>query len=234
MKPLLAESEDKHALETLGRASVQIVHDLKNQLNGLKLYATFLRKRMEKTERAEDELDTIRKLIAGLDRTAEDLSMISEYGHPVHIHTQPVIDLQLMLAGVAANVNARLTNSPRTTGALAGPIVIVSEPGPLNGEFDSAALEHALKAITIGALKMMNNKAREGALNVQLRVEQNATGRDGLIEWEVTDTIDADIFHSFAGSEAIRMSLAARVVEAHGGSAECGGDTLRVRLPLAK
>ncbi len=67
MKPLLAESEDKQSLEALGRASVQIVHDLKNQLNGLKLYATFLRKRMEKTERTEDELDTIRKLIAGLD-----------------------------------------------------------------------------------------------------------------------------------------------------------------------
>ena len=86
MKPLLVESEDNHSLEALGRASVQIVHDLKNQLNGLKLYATFLRKRMEKTERAEDELDTIRKLIAGLDRTAEDLSMISEYGHPIHLH----------------------------------------------------------------------------------------------------------------------------------------------------
>ena len=27
---------------------MQIVHDLKNQLNGLKLYATFLRRRIEK------------------------------------------------------------------------------------------------------------------------------------------------------------------------------------------
>jgi len=30
------------------------------------------------------------------------------------------------------------------------------------------------------------------------------------------------------------MSLAARVIEAHGGIAECQGGTLRVRLPLAK
>ncbi len=76
MKPFLLESNDNEALRTLGRASVQIVHDLKNQLNGLKLYATFLRKRMEKTGRAEDEIDTIRKLIGGLDRAADDLSMI--------------------------------------------------------------------------------------------------------------------------------------------------------------
>jgi len=78
MKPLLSESEDKDTLWALGRASVQIVHDLKNQLNGLKLYATFLRKRLEKNERPTDELETVNKLIAGLDRTASDLSMIAE------------------------------------------------------------------------------------------------------------------------------------------------------------
>jgi hypothetical protein len=160
--------------------------------------------------------------------------MISEYGHPVHIHSQPGIDLQVMMAGVAANVNAGLAGSPRTTGALAGPLVIVSESSALVGEFDSAALANALKSISTGALKMMNNKAREGALNIQLRVETNGAARDGLIEWAVTDPIDSDIFHSFAGSDGIRMSLAARVVEAHGGSAECHGGTLRVRLPLGK
>ena len=82
MKPLLSESEDNDALQALGRASVQIVHDLKNQLNGLKLYATFLRKRMEKGGRPADELETIKKLIAGIDRTAESLSLLSDFGAP--------------------------------------------------------------------------------------------------------------------------------------------------------
>ena len=76
MKPLLSESEDNRSLQALGRASVQIVHDLKNQLNGLKLYATFLRKRLEKGERPADELETVGKLIAGIDRTAADLSLL--------------------------------------------------------------------------------------------------------------------------------------------------------------
>ncbi len=234
MKPLLVESKDKHSLEALGRASVQIVHDLKNQLNGLKLYATFLRKRMEKTERPNDELDTIRKLIAGLDRTADDLSMISEYGHPVHLHRQPGIDLHAVMVGVATNLNASLNSSPRTTGALAGPVVIVSEPAPLVGEFDSAAIANALKSISSGAVKMMNKKARAGALNIRLIDETSASGRAAVIEWELKDDVDHDIFHSFAGSEAIRMSLAARVIEAHGGTAECEGGTLRVRLPLTQ
>ena len=213
---------------------MQIVHDLKNQLNGLKLYATFLRKRMEKTERAEDEIDTIRKLIAGLDRSAEDLSMISEYGHPIHLHRQPKIDLQVLITGVATSLNAQLNSSPRTTGALAGPIVIVSEARQLAGDFDSAALGNALRSISTGALKMMNSKAREGELNIRLREEPNEGGRDGLIEWKLMDRVDHDVFHSFAGSESIRMSLAAKIIEAHGGTAESKDDTLRVRLPLAK
>ena len=74
MKPLLSPPQDSNSLQTLGRASLQIVHDLKNQLNGLKLYATFLRKRMEKNEHRADEMETLNKLIAGLDRAAADLS----------------------------------------------------------------------------------------------------------------------------------------------------------------
>ena len=70
MKPLLSEYQDKESLWALGRASVQIVHDLRNHLNGLKLYATFLKRRMEKGDRPVDELETVNKLIDGLDRTA--------------------------------------------------------------------------------------------------------------------------------------------------------------------
>ena len=234
MKPLTTESRDNHSLAALGRASAQIVHDLKNQLNGLKLYATFLRKRMEKTERPEDELDTIKKLIAGLDRTAEDLSMISEYGQPLQLRLQPGVDLQTIMAGVARDLNARLSASPRTTGALAGPIILAPQAAPLLGEFDHAALGDALKSISSGALKMMNNKARDGALKIDLKDEANEAQRAGLIEWEIGDPAPTDIFHSFAGSDSIRMSLAARVIEAQGGSAECDGATLRVRLPLQK
>ena len=52
MKPLLSETQDSDSLQTLGRASLQIIHDLKNQLNGLKLYATFLRKRLDAADKA--------------------------------------------------------------------------------------------------------------------------------------------------------------------------------------
>ncbi|MDQ2922171.1 MAG: hypothetical protein M3R52_11250 [Acidobacteriota bacterium] len=229
MKPLLSESQDKESLWVLGRASVQIVHDLKNQLNGLKLYATFLRKRMEKAERPADELETVNKLIGGLDRTAADLSMIVQYGQPLALKKQPGIDLQKIMREVAAGLNS----SPRATGALAGPVVIDSEAAPLVGEFDSAILADALKSISLLAMKMITSTAREeSALRIHLRGEAIEARRDGVIEWRVFDSSDHDPFHSFAGSDEIRMSLAAKAIEAHGGSAEGHNGSLRVRLPL--
>jgi signal transduction histidine kinase len=228
MKPLSLESEDNDALRALGRASVQIVHDLKNQLNGLKLYATFLRKRIEKTERPADELETVKKLIAGLDRTAADLSMIVEYGHPIELKKQAGIDLEKIMREVAVSLNDR----PPVTGALVGAIVHDGS-APLVGEFDSVLLAAALKSISLSAMKMLTNKAREASLEIHLKGEALETRRDGVIEWRVFDSSDHDPFHSFAGSNEIRLSLAARVIEAHGGSAQRQNGALCVRLPLA-
>ena len=234
MKPLLTETRDNDALQALGRASVQIVHDLKNQLNGLKLYATFLRKRMEKGDRPADELETINKLIAGLDRTARDVSLIVEYGRPLNLKKQLGTDLEKLAREVAAALNAEnLTNRPPVTGGLAGSIVVDAESGPLIGEFDRGLLGEALKWISISAMKMLNNKTPSGSLAIRLKKAALESTRAGVIEWSVFDPSEHDPFHSFAGSNEIRLSLAARIIEAHGGSATRQNGLLCVRLPLA-
>jgi nitrogen fixation/metabolism regulation signal transduction histidine kinase len=236
MKPLLSESEDHEALRILGRASVQIVHDLKNQLNGLKLYATFLKKRLEKSERSAEELDTINKLIAGLDRTARDASMIAEYGRPLQLKKQPGTDLEEIMRQIATGLNAESPGeSPAATAAgdTRRSVVINTVPAPLLGEFDPALLADALKSISLGAMKLLTTKV-EGALQIHLRHEAHESKRDGVIEWKVGDLSDHDPFHSFAGSNEIRLSLAARVIEAHGGSANRGNGALCVRLPLGQ
>jgi len=83
---------------------MQIVHDLKNQLNGLKLYATFLRRRIEKSERPGDEQETVEKLINGLNRAAEDLSLIVRYGQPVELKKQAGVDVNKLLQGACGEV----------------------------------------------------------------------------------------------------------------------------------
>src|ERR1700741_5065062 len=104
MKPLSTRTADGSTLQELGRASIQIVHDLKNQLNGLKLYATFLRRRIEKSERPEDEMQTISKLIAGLDRAANDLSTIVEYGREIDLKKQSATDIKKVIGSVCSHL----------------------------------------------------------------------------------------------------------------------------------
>ena len=221
MKPLLSESQDAEALQELGRASVQIVHDLKNQLNGLKLYATFLRKRMEKTERPADEQETIGKLIAGLERAAADMSALVRFGRPLELRRQPGVDL--------AKIVSNLSNGDDSGEAVS----LHAEPGTFEGEFDVASLTEALKIITAGALNL-NRPDDNGALQIHLRPEESAGQKTALIEWRSVSTNETDLFHSFAGSDALRMSLAAKIIAAHGGEAEQQADALRVRLPLQK
>jgi nitrogen fixation/metabolism regulation signal transduction histidine kinase len=228
MKPLLSESEDNHSLQALGRASVQIVHDLKNQLNGLKLYATFLRKRLEKGERPADELETMEKLIAGIDRTAADLSLLSDFGRPLELKKQGATDIEQILRGVVANVNSD-ASAPAQKGQA---IIIETEASPLFAEVDAALLAESLKSISTGAVKLFKARKKEGPLRVQVTSEAAKERRDGVIDWHVLDSVDHDPFHSFAGTDEIRLSLAAKVIEAHGGSAERCNGALRVRLPL--
>lgn len=226
MKPLLSPSEDTNSLQALGRASLQIVHDLKNQLNGLKLYATFLRKRMEKAEAQPEEMETVQKLIAGLDRAAADLSTLMDYGRPVELRRQPHIDLQKLMRGVAAT----FSEPTRTTGSLTGALVIDGDQSPFIGEFDPAALTDAFKSISVGALKV--SKRTDEARATQRVTIQGQSPASVLIEWHDVNATDHDPFRSFAGSVEIRMSLAAKIIEAHGGSATQQGNVLRVSLPL--
>ena len=226
MKPLLSPPQDSNSLQTLGRASLQIVHDLKNQLNGLKLYATFLRKRMEKGEYRADEMETVNKLIAGLDRAAADLSTLMVYGRPIELRKQAHVDLQKIMRAVAAT----FTEPHRATGSLTGVMLLDAEQSPLIGEFDPAALTEALTSISVGALKLAQGVEPKTTLRVSLREDPT---NSVLIEWHDINSLGHDPFRSFAGSAEIRMSVAAKIIEAHGGSAAQQGNVLRVSLPLS-
>jgi signal transduction histidine kinase len=214
MKPLKSETQDTATLQELGRASVQIVHELKNQLNGLKLYATFLRKRMEKSGRPADEQETIAKLIAGLERAAGDMTILVRIGRPLELRRQPQADLVKILKAVEEGEGVHLEAGAEE----------------LAGDFDIAAITEAFKTITSSALGLRPSGDFAG-LNISLQPDED--GRRAIIEWRgVKISNGDDPFHSFAGSEGLRMSLAAKIIEAHGGETNYDADALRVQLPI--
>lgn len=217
MKPTKATTHDTDALIEVGRASVQIVHDLKNQINGLKLYATFLRKRMEKSERPADELETIDKIMTGLERTATDMNTLVRFGRPLKLQRSSPLDLAALLAKATEGDFAPAAN----------------ENGTYHGDFDPTTLSEALKNIHAGARLLTTADA---VPEINLRREETAEGAPfALIEWHgIRAPADNNIFSSFNGGTGLRLALAARIIQAHDGTVEQEPDALRIRLPLRK
>ena len=197
---------------------MQIVHDLKNQLNGLKLYATFLRRRIEKSERPGDEQETIGKLINGLDRAADDLSTIVKYGQPVELKRQPGVEVDKVLRGVCASVTE--------SGAR---IVLDSGSESFQGNLDLFKLTDAFKWLCAGALKHKQAQDEGGEILVTTKSSDDARA---VIEWSGMREMDHDPFRSFAGSDEIKLALAAKIIEAHGGTTKFLDKKFVVELPL--
>lgn len=194
---------------------MQIVHDLKNQLNGLKLYATFLRKRMEKGGRPDDELETIGKLISGLERGANDMTLLVRYGRPLELRPQAGTDLSKLLADAA------------------GAAADSDGAGAFEGDFDPSLLGEALKAISTGGADPSAPAATDGAAPPSLRLE----GGEAVIEWRGLAQSGGDgddPFRAFNGGPGLRLALAAKIIRAHGGDVSAEGGVVRARLPLGK
>lgn len=219
MKPL-SRIDDGSTLQELGKASIQIVHDLKNQLNGLKLYATFLKRRIEKSERPEDEQQTVVKLITGLDRAASDLSLIVQYARPIELKKQAGFDIQKALRSICSRLNEQ-----------ALPIVCDSDVEGLLGNLDPTKLTDALSWISTGAVKFRRDGEPDTPVKVSVTRDVNQQAR---IEWSGFAKIDHDPFKSFAGSDEIRMSLAAKIIQAHGGSVQHDQNRFFATLPLSE
>jgi len=225
MQPTLAKHDGLSAFEELGRASVHIVHDLKNQLNGLKLYATFLRKRLDRDDRPQDERETVAKLMAGLDRTANDLNAIVRYAQPPELKSQEDVDLINLISKAFDEAV-----DDASFGKIARATIDAGKAHPLYGNFDSANL--------IGAIKIFAKQAmianRKNPLST-FKIARDTKSGEALIEWRNNNAAEKDDpFRLPEGIALVRIAFATRVVEAHGGRVEHDPAGLRIWLPLTE
>ena len=220
MKAASAMQFDATALEDLGRATLRIVHDLKNQLNGLKLYATFLRKRLERDEHSQEERETIEKLVAGLDRAARDLTALTRYARPLDLRQQPAVDLRSVINSAAVDPDRRIT------GALSGSLIGDIGDVPLVGVFDPQALAEAFSALA----REIHGARAVGESDVTIHAERDDQqgSPKAIVEWRGVNPRLAD------AQPGLHAAFAKRVMEAHGGMIEFEQDKIRVTLPLSE
>ncbi|MCP9493023.1 MAG: hypothetical protein MSG64_01065 [Pyrinomonadaceae bacterium MAG19_C2-C3] len=210
MKPISLNEGDSRDLETIGRASLQVVHDIKNQINGLKLYATFLRRRMERDGRAADELETLAKLTNGLDRASEDATLIVRFARPLEVRRRQT-DLRLALKDFVPHTDA-----------------------PFDGEFDLQLITEAVRLIVAGIAAFTKVEV-EKVSAPEVRIEDGTPPR-AVFAWHNLglpfDKNDESLFRSFIGTGGLRFALAAKIIEAHDGTVDHDTQSLHVRLPL--
>ena len=191
------------------------------------MYATFLRKRMEREDRSADERETLVKLIAGLDRAARDMTALVRYSQPVELRRQPRTDLRKI-------VSSAIMETTRETGGLRRvPLTSQIESEPLCGEFDPAVLSEALKAITDEAVSSVSSR-KESEVSLHVTRQTNATSPEALLEWRGVNL--GGRTHPFRSSDThgtVHTALAAKVIEAHGGRFQCDANMIRAWLPLS-
>ena len=223
MRPAPAKAPEATAFEDLGRATLQIVHDLKNQLNGLKLYATYLRKRLDREDQPPEERETLLKLIAGLDRAAREMTALVRYARPIEVHPRSGTDLRAVVLKVIEEA------SSKDTGGLSpAPLVPNIPADPILGEFDAAALHEAFKEVTDEAQGTASSK-QPASLSLRVQVE----GSHVRLEWHGGNRVARTrTFMTERGHGSIHTAIAAKIIEAHGGELQLEGDVIKASLPL--
>jgi signal transduction histidine kinase len=101
----------------------------------------------------------------------------------------------------------------------------------IQGNFDHFKLADAFKWLCAGAIKHRQNDESAGEITVTAKPEGSG---QVLVEWSGLRQLDHDPFRSFAGSDEIKLALAAKIIEAHGGSAKFIDRKFAVVLPLSE
>jgi signal transduction histidine kinase len=225
---MIKDSEEAILIET-GRMAARLIHDFKNQLGGLKLYAAYLQKRFAGNV---EGMEVAEKIAQGLNEMAEQAAILNKLCRPLESHTAPGDP-----APVVEQVISRLR--PRSE-AKRVKINFDLEPHAPRASIDQRLIGEALEAIILRAL---DASPEDSEIGVSLR------RRDEALQIEIKD-IGAPLddqrrlrfFDPLAGDRlnrtALGLAMARRIIERHGGqvSARAGdsaGTIVEMILPIA-
>lgn len=219
-------------LAQIGRLTARLIHDFRNQLGGLKLYAAYLKKLLAQAEAAEaraESQDIAGKIIASLDAMAEHATLVNKLAKPVELRVEPgdlVALVEQLIAAQAQPASER--------GVMVSSNLVEELP---EFQFDPQQLRVALQPLLARAIAV----TPAGSV---VKVELQNQGGDCVLQ--ITDQgppLDAAQRQTFfdlltnerLNKTALDLVLAKRVIEAHGGTVEVGnaattGTVVRVGL----
>jgi len=215
-------------LSEVGRMTSRLIHDFKNQMGGLKLYAAFLKKRFADQP---EGLEISEKIINGLNVMSEHASLVTKLTRPLTLNFEAT-----GLAPLISQVAGDLRSQAEMRGVK---IVLDLPPGLPPLLLDPQQLRAALYTLTTRAI---NASPEGGQVRVSLRREGEELRLEIIDPGEALDAGRLATFFDFLSHDRINetslsLALAKRIIEQHGGLAEAEaapetGTSVRVRLPV--
>jgi signal transduction histidine kinase len=204
----MINDNDEKTLIEVGRMASHVIHDFKNQLSGLKLYAAYLQKRF--ADNAEG-LEIAEKIVQGLNEMADQAAILSRLSRPLEFRMEPS-DIGAVVKQAAGGFR---------TAVEAGNAKLKCEVEPdlpmLN--VDAHQIRIALETIIARAVESAGEQGevritlkRQGAA-VEIQVEDSGESLDENRFRSLFDALPGDRINK----TSLGLAMARRIVEKHGG-----------------
>ncbi|HKX26267.1 MAG TPA: HAMP domain-containing sensor histidine kinase [Blastocatellia bacterium] len=222
-----AGREQQFLLE-VGRLTARLIHDFKNQINGLKLYAAYLKKRFADQP---EGLETAEKINQGLNNMKEQAALVTRLTRRIELNRelmemgeflkQAINDYQVLAEARGVKVRDEIEE----------PSAAVS--------IDAQQLRAALGSIITRAIE----SSPEGGV-VSIRLQSQASGlrievgdEGGILSERQRETLFDFLTDERINNTSLNMALARRIIEQHGGqvsarAASGAGTVVQLKLPL--
>ena len=209
----------KTRLETLGRMAANLAHEIRNPLGGIQLYASMLKRDLDRDEAKVRTLDRILDAITGLDSLVEDMLA---FGREIEPRKRlqpfrPLVEKALDLARAA--LEARKVRVDLDVEAIA--------------EIDGDMMQRVFLNIIANAAQAVEEGGRLSIAGADRAIAFTDDGPG--IAPEILEKIFTPFLTTKTKGTGLGLAIAHKIVEAHGGTIEAkngpgGGATFAIRL----
>ena len=202
-------------LAEVGRATARLIHDFKNQLGGLKLYAAYLKKRFDANPDVAEGLEIADKIVQTINEMSENATLIGKLARPIELKLA-----EIRFASVVEQAINQLQpriEERRLKLETDPPKVDLAEAPPL--QMDLQQMLFALNTLLARSVEA----SPEGA-TLRLKLQSNNDRLTFSIFDEGERLTEAQRESLFAlltnermNKTSLNLALARRIIEAHGG-----------------
>lgn len=227
-----ADTREVTQLAQLGRLTARLIHDFKNQMGGLKLYASYLKKRLAAADlgpAGKESAEIADKIIENLNVMAENATLVSRLAKPVQVQREA----GNLVAAIEEALNDQRPRAATRQVSLVSRLAEVAE-----SEFDTQQLRTVLNALLARAIDVSPAHSevvvvlQQDAAKCVLTVADQGAPLTDLQRQMLFDFVTNERLNK----TALELGHAKQVIEGHGGRlvaelAETGGTAVRVTLP---